>query len=145
MFRLKEHCCHHIFQNGASVISEFQINLLAHCWLLCWQDSSWIASFKAQYLFQAHFQRSLFGQVYTTRLLGSSRRQRRFSSWLVSPILVRISWFYPKVVYMIALAWVTMACSSKGLIETSLGIPLHLSTLLLFIIGILSTSLILVY
>ena len=59
-----------------------------------------------------------------------------------------LSWFldsYPKVVYMIALALVTMTCSSKGLVEASLGIPLHLTTLLLFMIGILSTSLVLVY
>ena len=59
-----------------------------------------------------------------------------------------LSWFldsYSKVVYMIALALVTMTCSSKGLVEASLGIPLHLTTLLLFMIGILSTSLVLVY
>ena len=41
-------------------------------------------------LFQDPFQLCLCGQVSTTRLLGWSRRQRLFSSWLVSPILIRI-------------------------------------------------------
>ena len=52
---------------------------------------------------------------------------------------------YSKVMYTIALAWVVMACSSKEVVETSLGISLLLASLLLFTIGCVSTSLILYF
>ena len=52
---------------------------------------------------------------------------------------------YSKVTYTIALAWVAMACSSKEVVETSLGISLLLASLLLFTNGCVSTSLILYF